>query len=128
MQDARRTTNGKRFHLPGWLKSPFGARSSLVITLVAVLALVAGSVVVLQITNQMRHEADDRLAAAAGKASVAVQQLMTDASADIRLARQNVVFSTPSPTRLVRSCRPTRRPSSRQSPTWASAMRSTRSA
>jgi len=92
LQDARRTTNGKRFHLPGWLKSPFGARSSLVITLVAVLALVAGSVVVLQITNQMRHEADDRLAAAAGKASVAVQQLMTDASADIRLARQNVVF------------------------------------
>jgi len=92
LQDARRTTNGKRFHLPGWLKSPFGARSSLVITLVAVLALVAGSLVVLQITNQMRHEADDRLAAAAGKASVAVQQLMTDASADIRLARQNVVF------------------------------------
>jgi diguanylate cyclase (GGDEF)-like protein len=92
LQDARRTTNGKRFHLPGWLKSPFGARSSLVIALVAVLALVAGSLVVLQITNQMRHEADDRLAAAAGKASVAVQQLMTDASADIRLARQNVVF------------------------------------
>jgi diguanylate cyclase (GGDEF)-like protein len=92
LQDARRTTNGKRFHLPGWLKSPFGARSSLVITLVAVLALVAGSLVVLQITNQMRHEADDRLAAAAGKASVAVQQLMTHASADIRLARQNVVF------------------------------------
>ena len=92
MQDARRTTNGRRFHLPGWLKSPFGARSSLVIALVAVLALVAGSLVVLQITNQMRHEADDRLAAAAGKVSVAVEELMTDASADIRLARQNIVF------------------------------------
>ncbi len=92
MQDARRITNGKRFHLPGWLKSQFGARSSLVITLVAVLALVAGSMVVLQITNQMRHEADDRLAAAAGKASVAVEELITDASADIRLARRNVVF------------------------------------
>src|SRR6185503_13215482 len=92
LQDARRITNGKQFHLPGWLKSPFGARSSLVITLVAVLALVAGSMVVLQITNQMRHEADDRLAAAAGKASVAVEELITDASADIRLARRNVVF------------------------------------
>jgi diguanylate cyclase (GGDEF)-like protein len=64
----------------------------LVIALVAVLALVAGSLVVLQITNQMRHEADDRLAAAAGKVSVAVEELMTDASADIRLARQNIVF------------------------------------
>ena len=92
MQNAFRDSNGNRRLVPGWLKSPFGARSSLVIALVAVLALVAGSLVVLQITNQMRHEADDRLAAAAGKASVAIEELMTDASADIRLARQNLVF------------------------------------
>jgi len=92
LQNAFRDSNGNRRVVPGWLKSPFGARSSLVITLVAALALVAGSLVVLQITNQMRHEADDRLTAAAGKASVAVEELMTDASADIRLARQNVVF------------------------------------
>jgi diguanylate cyclase (GGDEF)-like protein len=79
-------------HLPGWLKSPFGARSSLVITVVAVLALVAGSIVVLQITDQMRHEADGRLSAASATTSASVQKIMADASSDIRLARQNAVF------------------------------------
>ena len=92
LQNAFRDSNGNRRFVPGWLKSPFGARSSLVIALVAVLAIVAGSLVVLQITNQMRREADDRLAAATAKASLAVEELMTDASADIRLARQNIVF------------------------------------
>jgi diguanylate cyclase (GGDEF)-like protein len=76
----------------GWLKSPFGARSTLVVALVAVLAIVAGTMVVLQITNQMRREADDRLANASSGLSATLEKTMTDASADIRLARQNVVF------------------------------------
>jgi diguanylate cyclase (GGDEF)-like protein len=92
LQDAVRNSNHIRLNVRGWLKSPFGARSTLVITLVAVLAIVAGSLVVLQITNQMRHEADDRLAAQAGSVSDAIQDTMTAASSDIRLARQNVIF------------------------------------
>jgi diguanylate cyclase (GGDEF)-like protein len=64
----------------------------MVIVVVAVLALVAGSLVVLQITDQMRREADDRLAASTASVSAAVDKVMADASADIRLARQNVVF------------------------------------
>jgi len=63
-----------------------------VIVVVAVLALVAGSLVVLQITDQMRHEADDRLAASTASVSADVDKVMANASADIRLARQNVVF------------------------------------
>jgi diguanylate cyclase (GGDEF)-like protein len=92
LQDAVRDSIGKRLTAPGWLKSPFGARSSLVIALVAVLALIAGSLVVLQITNQMRREDDTRLAAQAGLVSDAIAETMTAASSDIRLARQNVVF------------------------------------
>jgi diguanylate cyclase (GGDEF)-like protein len=92
LQDAVRKTNRTWLNLRGWRKSPFGARSTLVIALVAVLAIVAGSLVVLQITNQMRREADDRLAAAAGSVSDAIQDTMSAASSDIRLARQNVIF------------------------------------
>ena len=92
MQEAVRNSIGKRRFALGWLKSPFGARSSFVIIAVAVLALIAGSLVVLQITNQMRREADDRLAASTQSVSAAVQKTMDDASSDIRLARQNVVF------------------------------------
>ncbi len=92
LQDAVRRTNRKRRFFPGWLKSPFGARSSLVIALVAVLALVAGSLVVLQITNQMRDEADASLKTQATTVAAAVADTMNAASADIRLARRNVVF------------------------------------
>jgi hypothetical protein len=93
LQDADRDSNRKRLSGPGWLKSPFGARSTLVITFVALLALVAGSLVVLQITNQMRREADDRLANASTAVAGVVQQTMIDTSSDIRLARQNVVYA-----------------------------------
>jgi diguanylate cyclase (GGDEF)-like protein len=92
LQEAVRRSIGKRRFAPGWLKSPFGARSSLVIAFVAVLALVAGSLVVLQIADQMRHEADDRLSATTATVSADVDKIMADASADIRLARQNEVF------------------------------------
>ena len=92
MQDAVRVSIGKRLTVPGWLRSPFGARSSLIIALVAVLALIAGSLVVLQITNQMRHEADDRLAQETTSVADAIEGIMVSASSDIRLARQNVIF------------------------------------
>lgn len=94
LQDAVRSSMEKRLTVPGWLKSPFGARSSLVIALVAVLGLIAGSVVVLQITDDMKREDDSQLAAHASLVSDAVEETMTSASSDIRLARQNVVFET----------------------------------
>jgi diguanylate cyclase (GGDEF)-like protein len=92
LQDAARESRRKRPFIFGWLRSPFGARSSLVIAVVAVLALVAGSLVVLQITNQMRREADDRLAQEARSVADAADGIMVLASSDIRLARQNVIF------------------------------------
>src|SRR5439155_2607971 len=76
----------------GWLRSPFGARTSLVIATVAVLALVAGFAVVAQITGQMRQEADARLDAHTASVAAAVQETMGSASSDIRLARRNVIF------------------------------------
>src|SRR5207244_690869 len=81
LRDTIRNSNRKTRFFPGWLKAPFGARSSAVIALVAVLALVAGSLVVLQITNQMRREADDRLAASSAGVSADVEQIMTNAAA-----------------------------------------------
>lgn len=60
--------------------------------MVAVLAVVAGSLVVVQITNEMRREADDRLAAATVNMAEAVQSTMATAASDLRLARQNVIF------------------------------------
>ncbi|HEY4228474.1 MAG TPA: sensor domain-containing diguanylate cyclase [Candidatus Limnocylindrales bacterium] len=76
----------------GWIRTPFGARASLVVSLVAVLALVVGVAVVWQITGQMRTEADARLDAHASDVALAVETTMSDASSDIRLARQNAVF------------------------------------
>jgi diguanylate cyclase (GGDEF)-like protein len=64
----------------------------MVIGLVVVLALVAATAVVWQITGQMRAEAEARLDAHTQTVADAVQETMTTASSDIRLARQNVVF------------------------------------
>jgi diguanylate cyclase (GGDEF)-like protein len=60
----------------------------------AILALVAGVAVVSQITGQMRNEADARLDAHVADVATSVETTMNDASADIRLARQNSVFET----------------------------------
>jgi len=60
--------------------------------MVAVLAIVAGIVVVLEITSQMRQEADQRLDAHAETVAAAINDTMDNASSDIRLARRNVIF------------------------------------
>jgi diguanylate cyclase (GGDEF)-like protein len=62
--------------------------------MMAILALVAGVAVVSQITGQMRNEADARLDAHVADVAVSVGATMNEASADIRLARQNSVFET----------------------------------
>jgi diguanylate cyclase (GGDEF)-like protein len=62
--------------------------------MMAILALVAGVAVVSQITGQMRNEANARLDAQVAEVAVSVETTMNDASADIRLARQNSVFET----------------------------------
>ncbi|HEX2625644.1 MAG TPA: diguanylate cyclase [Candidatus Limnocylindrales bacterium] len=64
----------------------------MVITIVAVLALVAGATVAWQIAGQMRHEADDRFDAHAASVAAAVQDTMDRASSDIRLARRDETF------------------------------------
>ncbi|HJP87623.1 MAG TPA: sensor domain-containing diguanylate cyclase [Candidatus Limnocylindrales bacterium] len=64
----------------------------MVITIVAVLALVAGGVVAAQIANQMRAEADERFDAHAAVVTAAVQDTMDRASSDIRLARRDETF------------------------------------
>jgi diguanylate cyclase (GGDEF)-like protein len=106
LQLALRNSNGNGRAVRGWLKSPLGARSSLVVMVVAILAIAAGSLVVIQVTNQMRSDADSRLSGATTAAADAVHQTMASAASDLRLARQNVVFEealADSPGRLLPS-------------------------
>ena len=72
----------------------FGARTAGVIAIVAVLAIVAGIAVVSQVTDQMRRDADARLASHTADVGGALEDTMSSASSDIRLARRNQVFET----------------------------------
>ncbi|MBI2782244.1 MAG: GGDEF domain-containing protein [Chloroflexi bacterium] len=76
----------------GWIRTPFGARASAIVMMMALLGTVAGVAVVSQITGQMRSEADARLDAHSVDVARALEQTMADASSDIRLARRNVTF------------------------------------
>ena len=73
---------------------PFGARSSLVIFVLAALAIIAGSTVVSQVTDQMRREADAHQDGRAEDVASSLAAIMTSASSNIRLARRNEVFET----------------------------------
>lgn len=73
---------------------PFGARTSLVVLVLAALAIIAGSTVVSQVTDQMRREADARQDGRAEDVASSLTAMMTSASSDIRLARRNEVFET----------------------------------
>jgi diguanylate cyclase (GGDEF)-like protein len=72
--------------------APLDARASVIIAVVAVLALVAGVAVFSQVTDQMRRDADGRLDDHVATVSTAVHDLVSSASSDIRLARRNSVF------------------------------------
>jgi diguanylate cyclase (GGDEF)-like protein len=78
----------RRIGLPG------RARTGVVVVTIAFLATVAGLVVVSQITDQMRIEADERQDSHAAAESADLQTLMASASRDLRLARRNTVFET----------------------------------
>ena len=78
----------RRIGLPG------RARTGVVVVTIAFLATVAGLVVVSQITDQMRIEADARQDSHAAAESADLQALMASASRDLRLARRNTVFET----------------------------------
>jgi diguanylate cyclase (GGDEF)-like protein len=80
--------------VPGRIRTPFGSRSSLIIAMIAVLAVVAGLIVVSEVTGQMRREADARLDAHAAIVARSLEHTMAGASSDIRLARRNVIFET----------------------------------
>ena len=75
-----------------WLGVPFGARAAGLIAVVAALLAVAGIVVVAQVTDQMRRDADARLDSHASDVARLLDQTMASAASDIRLARRNVVF------------------------------------
>jgi diguanylate cyclase (GGDEF)-like protein len=75
-----------------WLLTPFGARSAVLIAILAVLAVVAGLAVVTQVTDQMRREADARLDGHATDVTRLLEETMASASSDIRLARRNEIF------------------------------------
>ena len=76
------------------LQLPFGLRTGFVIVVIALLAIVAGVVVVTQVTGQMRVEAEARLDTHVAQEADALQQLIASASSDIRLARRNEIFET----------------------------------
>ncbi|MDQ2934390.1 MAG: diguanylate cyclase [Chloroflexota bacterium] len=58
------------------------------------MAVVVGVIVVSQVTDQMRREAEARLERHATEVSHALQGLMDSASRDIRLARRNQIFES----------------------------------
>ena len=94
MANELNTTAPRRAGITGWIRTPFGARASVVVLMMALLGMVAGIAVVSQITGQMRSEADARLDAQAGDVALALEGTMASASSDIRLARRNVIFET----------------------------------
>ncbi len=73
---------------------PIGARAAGLITIIAVLGVVAGVAVVSQVTDQMRRDADARLASHSSDEGRVLEETMASASSDIRLARRNPVFET----------------------------------
>jgi diguanylate cyclase (GGDEF)-like protein len=81
----------RRSVLARWLPT-LAPRTAVVIVITAVLAVVAGMVVVSQVTDQMGREAENRLERQAAEDARALQEIMAAASRDIRLARRNVIF------------------------------------
>jgi diguanylate cyclase (GGDEF)-like protein len=81
-----------RLDLARWARLPIGARAMLVIVITAVLTLIAGAVIVSQITGQMSTEAETRLDRHVADETSSLQELMAAASRDIRLARRNAIF------------------------------------
>ena len=75
-----------------WARLPIGARALLVISITALLAVIAGIVVVSQVTGQMRSEAESRLDRHASDEAGLLEEFMASASRDIRLARRNEIF------------------------------------
>ncbi|MDP9482562.1 MAG: EAL domain-containing protein [Chloroflexota bacterium] len=66
----------------------------LLVVVLTMLSLGAGSVVVAQVSDEMVREADARLDRHAGSQAQALSALMSTASRDLRLARQNAIFDT----------------------------------
>jgi len=61
---------------------------------IVVLFMVVGVLTVSRVTEQMTQDADSRLDRHAQTQATSLEDLMTDASRDIRLARRNVIFET----------------------------------
>jgi len=72
-----------------WVLTPFGARAAGLIAIIAALGVIAGIAVVSQVTDQMRRDADARLASHTFDEGRVLEETMASASSDIRLARRN---------------------------------------
>src|SRR6266540_1143989 len=77
-----------------WVLTPFGARAAGLIAIIAALGVIAGIAVVSQVTDQMRRDADARLASHTFDEGRVLEETMASASSDIRLARRNHIFET----------------------------------
>ena len=77
-----------------WVLTPFGARAAGLIAIIAVLGVIAGVAVVSQVTDQMRRDADARLASHTSDEGRVLEETMASASSDIRLARRNQIFES----------------------------------
>ncbi|HEV7604119.1 MAG TPA: response regulator [Candidatus Limnocylindrales bacterium] len=71
-------------------------RSPLVLIAIAIISLVSivGLITVTGVSSQLAHEADGRLDRQRARQVTELQDLMSEASRDIRLARRNAVFET----------------------------------
>ncbi|MEP6469615.1 MAG: sensor domain-containing diguanylate cyclase [Chloroflexota bacterium] len=92
MDDETLDRAGRRSILARWLPGALATRTAVVILITAVLAVVAGIVVVSQVTDQMGREAENRLGRQAVEAASDLHEIMAAASRDIRLARRNEIF------------------------------------
>ncbi len=70
-----------------------GARTSVLVALLVALVLLAGGTVLVQVTGEMRKEADGRLDGHSAGLISSVDAIIQGASSDIRLARRNVTFA-----------------------------------
>ncbi len=70
------------------------ARTSVLVALMVVLVLVAGGAVLVQVTDQMRREADGRLDGHTADLARSLDGILQRAASDIRLASRNVTFAT----------------------------------
>ena len=90
----RRQVRGRRWSsaVARWVRACLSRPVILLVVVLTMLSLGAGSIVVAQFGDEMIREADARLDRHAESQAQALAELMDAASRDLRLARQNAIF------------------------------------